>query len=469
MKKTVILSFFLYVGLHSPAQEGLGIRNSNYAGIQGTFLNPSAIAGSKLDWDINLLSANTSFANNFLYAPKSSLAFFGIRKIIEGSIHENLFQTRYDLQAPDNLYNVSFSTQILGPSFFLKIRKKQEIGLTVAARAYTNIRDISGNAAQNAFDYFLSSALWNTTYQEQSARLNGMGWLEYGLHYATILYSDGRNELKAGVSLNYLQGLGAAYVKNTHLTYQVADTTAIVFTNSSVDYGRTDIDDFKHRDYHDLNHGHGFGGNIGFTYVHFDVGQKDNYLYRIGLSLLDVGSIKFDRNTASYHLAATSATFNNWYQAKFSGNTQLDQTLSAVFYNGDSAKSLTGNSYHMALPTALSLQADGNIEGNFFVNVTIVKGFSHGNNVGVVRPDVYSLTPRYETKWFEVSLPVSLIDYNHWQPRMGLAIRAGYFFIGGDALGSLLKLNDLQQVDFYGGVHYFVPAKSKQAPLFQNL
>jgi len=469
MKRIVLLMFCLYGSLCALAQQELGVWNSNYAGIQGSLLNPSAIAGSKLDWDVNLFSANVVFANNFLYAPKSSLTFLGIGNIIKGSINEDLFQTRYNPQAPDKLYNVSFSTELLGPSFFIKIAKKHEIGLTIAARAYGNIRDISGNAAQNAFDYLLSSNRWNTTFQEQSARLNAMGWLEYGLHYATVLFSDGRNELKAGISVNYLQGLGAAYVKNTHLTYRIVDTTAIAFTNSSVDYGRTDIDDFKHRDYHDLNHGHGFGGNIGFTYVHFEDGQKDNYLYRLGLSLLDVGSIKFDRNTASYHLAAAAAEFDNWHQAKFSGNTQLDQTLSAVFYNGDSAKSLTGNSFHMALPTALSLQADWNIAGDFFADMTIVKGFSHGNNVGVIRPDVYSLTPRYETKWFEVSLPFSLMYYNHWQPRAGVAIRAGYFFIGGDAPGSLLKLNDLQQVDFYAGIHYFVPAKSKQPLLFNHL
>ena len=113
----------------------------------------------------------------------------------------------------------------------------------------------------------------------------------------------------------------------------------------------------------------------------------------------------------------------------------------------------------MALPSAISIQADWNVCQNFFANMTIIKGFGHGSKQGVTRPDVYSLTPRYETKWGELSIPMSLLYYNHWQPRFGLAVRAGYFFVGGDAPGSLLKLNDLKGVDFYAGVHFFIAEK----------
>lgn len=460
MKRTVIV-FFCFFGLRALAQQDLGIRNSNYAGIQSSLLNPSAIAGSKLDWDIHLFSVNVDFANNFLYAPKSAVPFFGFQRIIKGSIDENLFQTRYDPQNPNKLYNVSFSGEFLGPSFFMTVKKKHVIGLTTALRGMGNIRNITGNAGQNAFDYLLSSKLWNTTYQDQSARVNGMGWAEYGLHYATVLYTKGGDELNGGITLKIEQGMFAVYAKNTNLTYKIQDTTGIAFSNSSIDYGRTDFDDFRHRSFSNFDHGVGRGLDLGLTWVHRDHPGDDDYRYRIGLSLLDVGSIKFDRNTRSYHLEAANAVFTNWHQAVFADNTQVDQTLSAAFYNGDSAKSQTGTLFHMRLPTTLSLQADWHYMGPWYANFTIVQGFGHGNNVGVVQPDIYSVTPRYETKWFEVSLPLSVMYYGHWQPRAGIAVRAGYFFMGGDAMGSLLKLNDLTQADFYAGVHYFMPVKKK--------
>src|ERR1700733_2310080 len=375
MKKTVLFLVCLLSTLCLLAQQDLGIQNSNYAGIQGALLNPSSIAGSKLKWDVNILSGDVIFANTFLYAPKSSVPVFGFKRIIEGSIHEDLFQTRFDPQNPNKLYNLTFSTEILGPSFFIKVAKKHEIGLTIAARAYGNDRNINGQLAQKAFDYFLSSNRWNTVFQDQSARVNAMGWLEYGLHYATVISDVGLNEIKGGISLNYLQGVGAIYAKNTNVTYKIVDTTAIAFTNTTLDYGRTDFDDL--RNLRDRRHGYGFGADFGVTVLHFETDEdkrNDHYLYRIGVSLLDLGKINFNRNTGSYHLNATSANFNNWHEASFTDNKQLDQTLSAVFYNGDSSRSQTGTSFHMGMPSALSIQADWNVYEHFFANLTIVKG-----------------------------------------------------------------------------------------------
>src|ERR1700679_3829093 len=142
MKKTVLFLLCLHSGLYLLAQQDLGIQNSNYAGIQGALLNPGSIADSRLKWDVNILSGDVIFANTFLYAPKSSVPFLGFKRIIEGSIHENLFDTRFDPQNVNKLYNVTLSAEILGPSFFIKVAKKHEIGLTVAARASGNVRNI---------------------------------------------------------------------------------------------------------------------------------------------------------------------------------------------------------------------------------------------------------------------------------------------------------------------------------------
>src|SRR5450755_2781068 len=150
MKKIIFLLVCTHCCLRLFAQQDLGIRNSNYAGIQGALLNPSSIADSKLKWDVNVWSVGEVFDNSFLYAPKNSLSFFGIGKIIKGSIHEDLFLTHFNPQDPGKLYNLTFSAEILGPSFFVKIAKKHVIGFTIAERSYSNIKDISGNLAQNS-------------------------------------------------------------------------------------------------------------------------------------------------------------------------------------------------------------------------------------------------------------------------------------------------------------------------------
>lgn len=442
----------MHSGISLFAQQDLGVRNSNYAGIQGALLNPSSIADSKLSWDVNVASVGVLFANNFLYAPKGAYPLFGFKRIIKGAIDEDLFDTHFDPSNPNKQYNVTLSTEALGPSFFMKVARKHYIGLTVEARGYANIRSITGNLGENAFDYFLNKSLWNQDFQDNSVHVNAMGWMQYGLHYATVLYTQGRDELKGGISLNYLQGYAGAYAKNARVNYRVADTSGMIFTNTSLDYGRTDYGDYG-------PHGHGFGADLGFTYVHYRDPDSKTYLYRLGLSLLDLGSINFTRNASAYHLETVEANFSNWHEAKFANNAQVDRTLSAVFYNGDSSASQTGNHFRMGLPAAVSVQGDWNVYREFFANVTVIKGFGHADGQGVVQPDVYSVTPRYETRWGEVSLPASLLYYGHWQPRLGLAARIGFFFIGGDEIGPLLKLHDLQGVDFYAGVHIFLTRK----------
>jgi len=468
MKKIALILLCFHNVISVFAQQYLGIRSSNYAGVQSACLNPSSIADSKLKWDLNVLSTSTVFDNTFLFIPRDSLHVFGFKNIINDIIYQRQFYTHFDPQHPDKLYNVTLSNELLGPSFMINTGKRSAIGLTTAARSYTNINDITGHFAQNAFVYLGVPDLWNKTFHDSTATLNTMGWLEYGLTYSRVIYKNERNEVKGGVTLKYLQGIAAGYFKNTNLNYNIINEANLVFTNSSIDYGRTDYNTLIHTNGNQhLIHGDGFGASVGFTYLHFknlseenmNDGNEKRYVYRIGISALDIGSIDFDKYSAAYHLQADTARYSNWKTGHIYNNIQFDRTLSAVFYNNDSAKSLQADHFNMKLPAAISLQADWNFYRNFFVNATIIKSIRNKNNPGAIRPDVYSITPRYEKAQFELSIPVSLLYYGHWQPRIGIAARAGCFFIGGDALGGLLKLNDFEGADFYAGIHVFFTKK----------
>src|SRR5439155_12998497 len=122
----------------------------------------------------------------------------------------------------------------------------------------------------------------------------------------------GRHEFKGGITLKYLQGIAAAYFRNTNLTYNIVDTAQFIFTHSSIDYGRTDYNSLINNNSKDLIHGHGFGINIGFTYVHLRdshendkeiaVANENYYKYKIGLSIIDLGSINYNKNTAAFYL-----------------------------------------------------------------------------------------------------------------------------------------------------------------------
>ena len=440
------------------AQYNFGIGNGNYSGIQGARINPAVTAGSPLRWEVNVVSADMLYDNTFVYIPHGSVPVLGFKSIYNGIIQNNHFSTHYDPSNPGKLYQFTMSTEVLGPSVRFNIGADQSIGLTIAARSYENMHDIPGSTAQNAFAYLMEDDLWNKPLSDHSSRVYGMGWLQYGLNYSAVLLDDGSNKLKAGIGINYLQGVIAAYTQNTHLNYSLSDTTNLQFTNSSVDYGRTDYDSYrKIGSYNDLNHGHGLSADAGIVFSH--KGDPNDptvpYDYRLGVSVMDMGSINFDRNAAAFHLQTDTANFAAWRQAHLTSNIAVDKTLSAVFYHGDSTKSKTADHFTMAMPTALSFQGDFRVTTHLFLNATVVKGLRHGDKPGVEQPDLYSLTPRIEYPWWELSVPISMLYYGEWRPRIGVALRIGWFFIGGDAPASVLGVGNMEGADVYLGVRFF--------------
>ena len=58
----------LWLGVLMPAaraQQWLGLANSNYAGINGVYLNPSSIADSRYGFQLNLVAVQGSLTNNY--------------------------------------------------------------------------------------------------------------------------------------------------------------------------------------------------------------------------------------------------------------------------------------------------------------------------------------------------------------------------------------------------------------------
>lgn len=465
MKRVCIILLGLSSVLLSNAQEYLGIRNSNYAGVQGLFLNPSSMANSKLKWDVNAISVGTIFDNDFFFIHRKDVPVLGFRKIVNGIINQDIFDNHFDPANPNKQYNIILSGEVVGPSFFTEISKNNWIGFTMATRAYANTANVPGHLAQNLYTDFRDQDLWNRKWNDQSTIFNAMAWMQYGINYATVLKADAKHEWKAGIGINYLQGIAGAYEKNTNLNYEIPDSSTLVLTNSSADYGLMKYDSTKSfASSRNLNHGHGFSANIGFTYVVYrdptlytseSQSTMSSYKFKIGVSLIDIGMINFNKNSRAYHIETDSSAFNVPDQTNTNGSTSLNQRLRSVASETDSIRTFTADHFDMALPSAISIQADWNVYKNFFLNATIIKGFNHGSRQGIVRPDTYSLTPRWETSLLEVSVPMSLIYYNRWQPRIGFAVRIGYFYFGGDAPGSLFGLNDFERTDFYAGIHFF--------------
>jgi hypothetical protein len=67
----------------------------------------------------------------------------------------------------------------------------------------------------------------------------------------------------------------------------------------------------------------------------------------------------------------------------------------------------------------------------------------------IVRPSQIALSARYETRRFEVAMPLTI--YNYRTPHLGLAFRWSIFVIGTDRLGSFTGLWDTTGYDIFFG------------------
>jgi len=473
MKKAFITAMILVSATCSFAQDMLGIRNSNYAGLQGLGINPALINNSRLDIDINLIGVGATIENDFLYLPKKELKFFGIKNVIN-KFDDKSYLDEFEINKANDVYNAAAYINISGIGGMFSVGPKSTIALTTQFRTGVSAEGIQGHAAKYAVEGFTYDPLHGTTFLGKDFEVNILGWLEYGLSFATTLYENEKGSLNTGVTLKYLQGVGAAYIRNANVYYNVLNDSDMVFGAgqfSSIDYGRVDYSSFEEiSGLGDLNNGSGIGFDIGFTYDflkdpstwQYEMDGKkhtdptvNRYKLRLGLSLLDAGSIKFKENAATLHLETTNGFYPDWNVDEFDNNIDFDESMSGIFYNGDSAASFRTDNFKMNLPMALSLQADWNVYKKFYLNAAYIHGFEN-KKTGIDRPSVAALTPRYETKWFDVSVPISYYNYTGKISRVGLAFRLASFFIGSDRVGTLFGLGDMNGMDVYAGLKFSI-------------
>jgi hypothetical protein len=425
------------------AQEHFGPATSNYSPTSGMFLNPSSIVDSKAFVDIHLVGAGAFLDNNLVYLSKD-----------EFKLTRGMSQFNDELLPRQNLSGgnkFGYSSVLLqGPSV-TAVLGRFSIGFHTAARAVVDARNISPTMSNFIFEGLSFEPQLNTQYRESDLKANALAWAEAGLTFGGILIQQNKHQLSGAFTARRLIGIGAASAQIDDLDFLVGDSAALHLNNLTGSLATT---------MPGWNNGRGWGFNIGFTYKKMKEevnGYKPHsrqsnceakdYQYKVGISLLDAGSIRFDRQANSTTINNASLHFDNYNDINPSGPEQLDSLLNASF-QGDVS---SADNFKMALPTALSLQLDYNVGKNFYLAAVWIHGFSP-KSAGVTRASVVNLTPRFEHKRVEVSLPVSLYDYRH--PRVGLAFRFNSVVIGTDRLGPLLFNPDVYGMDLYVQVKY---------------
>jgi Family of unknown function (DUF5723) len=253
-----------------------------------------------------------------------------------------------------------------------------------------------------------------------------------------------------GVSPKLLLGYEGFYSRaqsNFDYTQRLEDTVA--FGSANWDYALTtgnlaDPDNVKLR-----RQGSGLGLDAGYTWTKPAGDDADGYAWRLGVSLMDLGYVRF-KNTAERH----HITFDTLLTVSDANFPQRDNAVEVLrdvsqAFLGDPDASLRRRSFAIGLPTALSVQVDAQVVKQFYVTGLIIQRVPM-MKYNVKRPNTLAIVPRFEHRWFSFSVPVVLSDWQSFQ--VGAAARLGWLYVGSDNIGSFFNKQKLTGGDVYIGL-----------------
>jgi len=453
----------LLVTTSLPAQEMLGIVNSSHAGITGSIINPAVTVTSPYYLDINILAGDVFFENNYIYLAKEEYRFSRfLSKNPQYPTHgtnNNMIVYDYYNSKDKNAYA---NERLLGPSVAVTVGRSS-FGFVTGARAVMSTRNVPFEMAKFAYDQMNFQLQNNINYNHTRNIYNAeLAWAEYGFNYSYVIKQQSSDYWAGGITIKALKGYAGAYMYGDTENYIYHDGDTLQVNNFKGEFGYSLPLNYETNEYVSSPRfrGKGVGVDIGVIYEK----KKDDiqnehtgklcsqsyipYQFKIGVSILDIGRIRFNNNAEKLVFDNVSGSWSQMRAYRYSTLRNLTDTLSEIFY-GNQTGLVQGNEIDIALPTALSIQADVNVKNNWYVNGTAVGPLQFSKS-GIRRPTIIGLTPRYETANFEVSLPITLYDFS--KPRIGISARFLGFFLGTEKISGFFHYKDFTGLDIYGGI-----------------
>lgn len=423
-------------------QEYIGLRTDNYSGSNGMLLNPASPLSGALPWDINIVAAGISANNNYIYAVDQNTIS------MTGSINEEIPVAFYHPQkvyAYENLF-------VQWPSAFVRINNIA-VGVFFTSRSAGYLK--SENYIPGVLSY--DTIPFNVPTDFPAFTAGGINWHEIGVNGEIVLVESSERAIYAGANLKYLLGMdGMDFNNHQQFTYTKGDQSSTITPidmdfSYSTNFGSSKMADLSN---YKIN-GSGLGFDAGFFYEiktgsYDDIKNPAAYSWKLGASLLDIGFIRFKRNSGDYHLSSGETISIS--TASLDSIDDLDEfnfTGSRNLYDNSSA-SQTNSRFSLGLPAAISLSADKNFGRGFFVNGLIVRRIPHMSSGLVARPNTIAISPRIEKRWVGFTVPVILYEDKYLH--LGSAFRIGFLTVGSDNILSWFVKDDYTGSDIYAGI-----------------
>lgn len=478
----LLIGLLLYLSPNSLlfSQNYLGVHSSNYAGVMGLDNQPASFVDGRFVTDISLFSINFGGWTNVTKFDTRDMPGWWIKSFRDETSWmkpDSTFSDRYMIDGyklgANKKLGVYSNMQLDILNFAFHVTPKIAIGLGIKARGIANIEDASPELvklAQNGLDY---SQLWSQKLDDQNVNISAMTWKEYKLNYGQVILDKGEHFLKMGVGIKFLQGMTSTYMYSKDINYGLNNKDTSFLLKGDFSYGYSNNFDGG-LDAGQMLKGSasrlGVGFDLGFVYewrpnyqdFKYDMDgktdlwrkDKNKYKARAGISLLDIGGMRFTKG--GYSRDFTVNETNPFDLTVFKNAKDLesfDNILDSLLQHDSdwNTKEGRGQTYFHNLPTALSLQGDYQIWKDFYVNVTgIVNLLSKKNENRVRIANQISITPSYDFSWASVHFPISYNTFSGF--KAGIATRLGPITLGITDFRSLFAAGKVNGTEIYAGL-----------------
>lgn len=417
----------------------------------GLGLNPASIVGAPYKWELHILSFDASVMNNYMYLKRNSEL---IRKSFTG-------ETVADDKTPDRYTKTdkwAYSSLFLKYPAFIYNTKKFSFAFSTSTRLGLSANAVPYHLAKfikEGFDYDPQQQLF---YSSSGTSVVLINWQEFAYTAGMVLHDETDWYVTAAATLKYNHGFNSFFVNINDMVYNSSADSLLIVQNLDMEYGHASAMDGEFDPSRILKkRGKGWGVNYGMQFVK---NRNDNfynpcskttekpYDYKIGVSVIDLGHINFSNEARTFSFTNSSSDWFGIDTVKFNGIGKTDSILGKQFY-GMFMGARDKREFTLYTPAAVSVQLDYPLGFNFYANVSAIQRIPLGR-FAIKRANQIAFTPRFETKRWAVSLPISF--YEQFKPRVGVGLRFGIFTVGSDMISPLIGLTDSYGVDIYFGI-----------------
>lgn len=452
MKHLLLLACTLWlVTGETNAQNYHAIQGSSFAGALGVQNNPASIVNTPFKWDVVLVGTQVKSSTNTFSIHDYSLLSSPANSLYHIDNGEYARKSR-----------LAFNVNLLNAR--IAIGRKSSIAFGANIRSYTNLQTSNYNYAdtvRNTTDFLRINQGVNSV----NAKLLSSSWFEGYITYARTISDNEFGRLNAGVTVKVSRGLSGAFANIDNISYSrnTQNNRTVYTVNSanlgygySSNYDRIQTNNSSSQNLSDFVSSTDGGGSIdlGFEYlvkpqgISNDPADDDYYDYdwKLGAALLDIGASQYKYGLQSRIISGIKTNISNTTL-----DDKFDSTVKTVRQFNDSLGTIVNSNYPggkfiVMNPTRLVVNLDHYLTGNFYINAEVsinvpLSGIKKGY-YGVKEINLFTVTPRWETKRFGFYLPIQYTNQNNFW--VGGAFKAGPVLFGLHNLVNLFSKTSVQ-------------------------